>query len=203
MKRVIVLSCALIALLAMTAFAQDPEKRTNFYLGAGVSLPMGDFGDAYGMGLHANVGLGIKVMATNPNFQIVPSVGFHTFSIDEDAFTAAFPNADGGTLNAILLGADVRYGFGVPEASMHPFILGGIGFGLLNTGDITYDNPTPPPARATVTFDNANELYFNFGAGVDFAAGDALQLFLMARYLSIMTEGESTNVIPITIGIKF
>ncbi|MDZ4724136.1 MAG: outer membrane beta-barrel protein [candidate division Zixibacteria bacterium] len=205
MKKGILTVCALLIVAgATTTQAQDAMKKTNFYVGVGATLPTGDFGDAYGMGLQALVGMGFSLMADQPSFQIVPKIEFHTFSADENFFTQNDPsitNFDGGSVNALMFGVDGRYGFGATETSTRPFILGGLGFASLSVSDITYSS-------GGTTFnapggDGTTELFFNFGAGVDIQAGDAMTLFLAARYLTILTEGSSSNLLPLTVGLRF
>jgi opacity protein-like surface antigen len=75
------------------------------------------------------------------------------------------------------------------ESALDPYILGGLGYYNLKV------NSTGGSA------DESN-LAFNVGAGFNFMMGNA-NLFTEIRYLSIQTDGDATNMLPIVIGIRF
>jgi len=56
--------------------------------------------------------------------------------------------------------------------------------------------------NTAIPSETVTKFYYNFGAGVEFAAGPKISLFAQARYVSIATEGQSTQYIPISFGIK-
>lgn len=187
-----------VALLATSATAQD-VKPFSFYLGAGASLPNGDFSNAYKLGLHASLGFGFNVA---PGLQLVPKAEFHTFSIDKDVWMAAegATTVDGGNLNALFFGADLKFAPPMPAAPIKPYLFGGGGFARLQPTDLNYENTL---GSGTLAFDAQNKFFWNIGAGLQLGGGPVFSFFLQARYLSVSADDIKYNVIPITAGIKF
>lgn len=188
MKKVLLIA-GLVLALAAGAGAQDAAKKMNFYLGAGLGLPMSDFGDAYKMGLHGTGAVGFVVA---PGFSILGKVEYHTFSIDDQGAS----NVDGGSFNALMFGGAGRYNFQTASGKMSPFLMGGLGMANGKVSDLTIGD-------TKYTFDSETKLYFEFGGGVDIAAGQAMSLFIQGRYVSIQTDDVSTSFIPVTVGLKF
>ncbi len=174
MKKVL-FTLGLVMLLALGAQAQDPAKKTNFYLGAGLGLPMGDFGDAFGMGLHGAGALGFNI---SPSFQPRAKVEFHTFGSDIDGVD--------GSLNILMFGGDGRFSFAKEGQKLAPFLLGGLGFASSKFEDFS-----------------STDFYFEFGGGVDIVSNGAMSWFLQGRYVSISGDGGSDAFIPVTVGLRF
>jgi opacity protein-like surface antigen len=188
MKKLTVLLC--FVLLAVTAVSAQNVKPFNFYLGAGGSVPSGDFGNGYKFGYHAMFGFGFKMM---PSLELVPKVEFHAFPLDKSGFTGTI---SGGNTSALMFGGDVRYSFPLPTPTLKPYALAGIGLASFHVSEMTWDNVTWPSG-------STSKMYYNIGAGVEFAAGPAMSLFVQARYVSISTDQYKSNYIPITVGLKF
>lgn len=180
-----------LMLLAVAGVSAQSVKPFSLYVGAGGSVPSGDFGDAYKFGFHAVGGVGFKIM---PALELVPKVEFHAFSIDKSNYLGT---VDGGNARVLMFGGDVRYAFPLPTPGMKPFILGGIGFANLSQSDLTLDGIQQPSSESTTKF------YFNVGGGLEFGAGPVMSLFVQARYVSVSTDLIKSNYIPVTVGIKF
>ncbi len=204
MKKVLLIA-AMIMALAISANAQDPAKKVNLYLGAGGSLPMGDFGDGFGTGLHGMGAVGFNVA---PTFQIRGKVEFHTFGMDEevrDAFaefvgTGTVTDVDGGGTNLLMFGGDAKYNFPMENSKFSPYLVGGLGMASASFKEITF---TDDDGSQTIDFDGETKLYFEIGAGFEIASGQAMSFFVQGRYVSISTEGSSTTFIPLTLGLRF
>ena len=192
MKKLFIL-VALLALVASTAFAQEVEKKWNVYLGAGAGMPMGDFGDAYKMGFHGFGGFGYTV---TPGLQIMPTLEYHMFSLSDDGKAAWGTDVSGGTVKALMFGANLKYTFKMTNPSFAPYLIGGAGMASMSMSDITYDGTTE-------SVDSESKAYFGAGAGVEIKAGAKMGIFVQVRYLSISTEGSSSNLVPVTVGVKF
>ena len=145
MKRMSVL-LALVLLPALT-FAADASKPFNLSLGVGLSFPADTLNDYYGAGLHVAGSAGFKPI---PAFELLPTVEYHSLSLDHDL-------GDGGGMTAVMFGCDVRLPFPLRSAS-RPYIIGGIGFAHLATNAITTESITIPSHSET-------EFYINFGTG--------------------------------------
>lgn len=173
MKKVLLIA-GLVLALTVGVSAQDSAKKMNFYLGAGVALPMGDFGDAFGMGLHGTGALGFNVA---PALQVLGKVEFHTFGSDFDG---------GESITVLMFGGDARYSFAKEGQKMSPFILGGLGFASSKVADFS-----------------STDLYFEFGAGLDLASNSSMTWFLQGRYVTVNGDGGSSSFVPVTLGIRF
>lgn len=197
MKR-IALFVMLLSLLALSASAQS-VKPFNLYVGGGASLPNGDFSNEYKMGLHAMVGLGLNFA---PALQFVPKGEFHTFSADTDALLEAndYTSVSGGTFNAFLVGADLKFAPSLPMMPLKPYFFGGAGWARLQPSDLDYESSL---GSGTIVFAKENKMYWNVGGGLNLSSGPAFSFFLQARYLSINGDEIKYNAIPITLGIKF
>jgi opacity protein-like surface antigen len=186
----------LVALLVF-AIATGVSAKSSIYIGGGISLPSGDAGDLYKTGFGAGIGIGFPVA---PNFQIIPKVEFNTFAVDLGILDVAGVTHEGGSLSAFMFGADGRYSIGLPEAKVKPFFLGGLGMAIASVSDFTVSGGGESISVPGVS---ETKLYFNFGAGIEFAVSPTMNAFLQGRYVSIMTEGSSITFMPFTIGLKF
>jgi opacity protein-like surface antigen len=171
------------ALFASAAQAQTP---VSFGLGGGVTLPLGDFGDAgktgfHGMGLvefqPASLPVGIRVDGSYHR------VGFSDLQ-------ASGPLGDGnfqlivGTVNGV-------YTFQTAaESKFHPYIIAGAGAYNFKANFEDFD-------------DNSETKFgINAGAGFNMGMGSA-SIFLEGRFHNIFTEGSSTKFVPVTLGVRF
>jgi hypothetical protein len=181
-------SAVLGAVLMATAGAAPAlaQGGASFSLGGGLTLPLGDFGDAAGTGFH-----GLAAVSFVPSgFPVGIQVDgmFHRLGVDDDP---VFGDVDAnfqiiqGTANAV-------YTFTTSEeSSFHPYLIGGVGlYNMKLTGDDVPDG-----------LDSETDFGINAGAGFDFQAG-AVGLFIEGRFHNVFTEGESTNFIPITVGVR-
>lgn len=176
MKRLTVVTGMLALALAISATAA--EKKNHFYLGAGLALPNGDFGDAYKMGLHAEGGYGFQV---SPKLEIVPTVAFHTFGFDDNG-----TGASGDALNIIMFGGNAKLNFGTEGKKTNPFVYGGLGMANGKSGGAS-----------------STDLYFSAGGGLDIVSSEAMSFFAKAGFVSVSSDGASTTYLPVTFGVRF
>ncbi len=204
--RALRIAAILIVVMAVAASAQVPSKPFNIYGGGGLTLPNQptDFKDAYKTGFHGFAGLGLNF---SPMIQMVGKIGYHTLSLDTDAFGGdGMANVDGGTFSVLTYGVDARVAIGAPAVPVKPFGFVGLGMANVNLGEVTSDGDPLPEWTAS-------KLYYNFGAGLEIKQGPGLTFFLQASYMSVSGDtdagaamGGSDNrivVVPISLGIKF
>jgi opacity protein-like surface antigen len=84
---------------------------------------------------------------------------------------------------------DLVFSPGTGDAKLRPYLLGGLGVQNANIETGIGDN-------------SETNLAFNFGAGVNVAMG-SMKLFIEGRWLSVRTDPESANLIPLSIGLRF
>ena len=182
MKRII--SVLLAAGAALAVGASVAQAQVNVGVGGGVSIPLGDFGDAAKTGWHGLAivgydlpsGLGVRgdFYYGQNNAKGVPS-----------GVSAKWKLAGG-------LG-NVLYSFGSPGGA-HPYIIGSVGFMDLKA--------TASSGGASASA-SETKVTFGGGAGIKFKAGSNASIFVEGRYLTINTSGENANFIPITVGVSF
>lgn len=181
-----------LSLLLTAGVSAQVSKPFNIYAGGGLTLAQGDFGELYKNGFH---GLGALGFNAAPMFQLLAKAEYHTFSIDVADMDAS--------LNTILVGADLKLAPTLPASPIKPFGMAGAGFASTKA-EATIDlGSFIPGAEIVGESDRQTDFYFEIGAGAEFSAGPSMALFAMVRYISIQSDGESTNFIPVTVGIKF
>ncbi|MEE9443622.1 MAG: hypothetical protein V3V99_13235 [candidate division Zixibacteria bacterium] len=153
------------------------SKPFDIYAGGGISIPQGNASDFYKNGFN---GLGAMAYNAMPAMKYFVKIELNSFKSDS---TALFDV----TQNNLLLGIGGILAPQITGAPLKPFGIAGAGI-------------------ASISFSEGggsiSKFYFEFGAGAKLGSGSAA-FFIMARYVSIATEVESFNFIPITVGIKF
>ena len=174
-------------LMATVGAAQAMAQGAKFSVGGGLTLPLGDFGDGQGTGWHGLAAVGFQPANLPVGFQVDGM--YQRLGVDDELGLGDDIN------NQIIQGtANVVYTFTTAEEStFHPYLIGGVGlYNFKLTGDDVPD----------VLDESNTEFGINAGAGFDFQAGN-VGLFLEGRFHNVFTEGESSNFIPITVGIRF
>ena len=163
---------------APSALAQGAE----FSLGGGVSVPSGNFDDFAKLGWHGTAAVSFVPQTMPVGFQVDGS--FSRLSDESPADRQA---------QLIYGTGNIVYKFQVAEdTKFRPYLIGGGGVYNLDTkGDDVL------PGDESVT-----KFGINAGAGFDFKAGSA-GLFVEGRFHNVFTEGDNTNFIPITVGVRF
>jgi hypothetical protein len=166
---------------APVAHAQGAE----FSLGAGLTVPLSDFGDAAKTGFNGLVGISFAPSSFPLGIQID---GMYQRLKQEDVFP-------GDRSNQIIQGtANLVYKFKTSEEStFRPYIIGGLG--IYNFKLVGGDDVSPPGEGDTGT-----DFGVNAGAGFDFKAGGA-GLFVEGRFHDVFGDADA-NFIPITAGIR-
>lgn len=184
MKKLLIFMFILV-FSAVTASAQVPAKPFSIYVSGGLDMPTSSsFKDGYKTGFDANAQLGFDAF---PKSQFLINLGYHHFSADWGNVTGY----DGGDMNIILAGGDLKLDLGLPAAPMKPFVLGGLGLAVLSWSDVTTPLGSGP-------VDSKSKFYFEIGGGVEFT-----QFFVKVKYVNIATSGSSLGFIPINVGVKF
>ena len=171
----------LIAGVAASIAAGGAQAQARGYIGfgGGVSIPSGDFADGVNTGWLGQVVAGITGPTGKFGGRINGSYTRHSFDtlLDDD------PN-----IRFIGVMGDVVFSPGSGEAKLRPYLLGGLGFQNVKEN--------------TATAEGETNLAFNLGGGVNFAMG-RMKLFIEGRWLSVRTDPQSANMIPLTLGLRF
>jgi hypothetical protein len=173
--------CALaLATTAAPALAQKP----SLGIAAGVSMPQGSFKDIAGSGLNATLALGIGMPMLPVGVRLEGSYNRFAFSDDMKALVG-----EKGNWNFASATGNVTLGLPLSAIVVSPYLIAG--------GGMYWGNCSVKSAC-----DGESKFGYNAGLGVKLRALLASG-YVEARYHSIQTEGESTNFVPITIGIMF
>jgi opacity protein-like surface antigen len=171
---------ALLVVMALVAVAARPASAQSIRwgVGAGLLMPMGDYGDIDKMGFTGGVGGTYNLPG---GVGIRADVTYGTTS-EKDGITPHTTKILGGM-------ASVVYAFGA--AGPRPYVMGGLG---LSNAKIS----------AGGTSASETKVAFGFGAGVSLPMGTGgSRLFAETRYTSISTSGSSLTFLPIVVGISF
>ena len=176
MKRfgLVLLAVMALAIVASPASAQN----IRWGVGAGLLMPMGDYGDFDKMGFTGGLG-GTYTLPGGVGIRADVSYGT---TGEKSGITDHSTKIMGGM-------ASVVYAFG--SAGPKPYVLGGLGL----------SNVKVSAGGSSVS---ETKVAFGFGAGVSLPMGTGgSRLFAETRYTSVSTTGSSTTFLPIVVGISF
>ncbi len=165
------------SLLAIgTAGTANAQARGYVGIGGGVGIPMGSFKDDYKMGWLGQVIGGVK-FTDMLGVRVDGTYGQHS------AKDAADPKIKLlSVLGDIVLSPKTSGG-------VAPYVLGGAGM-------------TNSKASVGTVSASSSAFAWNAGAGAKFTAG-SLGVYVEARFVSAKKNGETHNVLPVTIGLRF
>jgi opacity protein-like surface antigen len=180
----------------------------NFSLG---SLPGPVFAgsaplkDAYGPGLGGGVHLDLDL----PGLGLRLSGDYLRYSLDEghfrESYAGVFDDAvdqislHGGGLGILSAGVNAKVAV-MPLPVVRPYVTGGAGLAWLSM-DETRTSIAGQPGRTFPATTQGGKTSFNLGAGADLEVG--IKLFVEARYVWILTDGERSTYVPVALGVTF
>lgn len=167
----------LAATALLAAVTTTAEAQSRFGVTAGISSPMGDFGDAADLGF------------TVGGQYAIPLKDALGLRINADWSRFGLPSGVDGNWQLLGLMANLTYDINT-GSGFKPYLLGGLGYynykldiDGLGSGD-------------------ESDLAWNIGAGYNFEISGK-KLFAEIRYLSIQAEGDALTTLPVVIGIRF
>ena len=161
--------------------------------------------DVYGAGFGGGVHLDLQLAMLSLRI----SGDYLRFSPDNEKYQKSLENLIGTAAGQFTIeGGGITMWSGTLNAKMailplpviKPYLTGGVGFASLNADEAK----VMQNGAATKTypgFASVTKTMWNAGAGVDFSIG--VTLFLEIKYVWIMTEPETSTLVPVTIGITF
>lgn len=115
----------------------------------------------------------------------------------EDQHASPDITIEGGTVSITEILASFR--FDLTATRIRPYVLAGLGAGVLAASDTTISSPTT--SRST-SIDTEVDFGLTAGIGVRGDLGGA-SIFCQVRYGTVFTEGDRTNYVPVTVGVAF
>jgi len=190
----------LMSLAAVVTAAAQGGTRAQFGVGAGLTIPTGDFhadasGDGFKVGWQGMALVDIRPSKGPIGIRVDATYGENSGNDKLNADLTALVGAP-TTAKTKLLGAnaDVTYHFR-PAGAMRGYLLGGIGVYNVKLA-VTSGNTTADSSETKFTW--------NVGLGFAYGAG-AAALFVEARYVALASAfgGVKTTFIPIAAGVRF
>jgi opacity protein-like surface antigen len=198
-----VLSVLLLSVVCQWGWAQDTSK-FNLAVGTGIALPIGEFADVYNLGFHIGGTFDVKVAK---NILLFGDLRYSSFSAGTEGW--GFPSnatIKGGTFMPFSIFAGAKYIFLPPPSKINVYGCAGIGLCMLSTSDLTahyiiHTTWYTADVTSTTQFKSETDFALLFGGGAVYQLSPKLGLFGEIRYVSIFSEGESTQFIPIILGV--
>jgi opacity protein-like surface antigen len=191
MKKLVIVVC----LLALASLASAQENKMSIGGLVGIYLPMGDFGDAAGLGFGVLPQFEYKM---SPKLNLTGTVGYVMWggkSVDLGTYYG-HPYTFKYTYHDMPILAGAKYYFG--EGKMKPYGLAQLGFHMLGvTVDAEYMGVSASSSESVT------KLGFGIGGGLEMPINDKMNFDANAAYETIMTEGTSSTDIVIKAGIKY
>jgi hypothetical protein len=186
MKRLsLALAAVAMAAFTTTASAQS-SKGLSLGISGGAAIPAGDFADLYTTGYNGTVSIMMKSVGSPIGLRIDGT--YNRLSVKDDAFIA-LPGF-GEIESASIASANANIVYALPGVGIMPYLIGGGGIYQLK---LHGDNSST---------DGENEFGINGGIGAAFPLS-GFNTFIEARLHHIMSDGGSTQIIPVTFGISF
>lgn len=204
MRSLVVCSLLLLAFVVPTPAAAQSIGFGVHANGASLNVagPLGDvYGKGFGGGGHLDIQLPmLSIRVSGDYIAFSPDNGKYKEKLGQLLGTAAAGfSIDGGDISILSGNANLKWGI-LPIPVLTPYLTGGIGLARLGVDEAKVKlNGNPIGNVAGVKAETKTA--FNLGAGVDLKIG--ITLFLEAKYTWIMTEGETSTYIPVSLGITF
>jgi hypothetical protein len=190
-----------------TTFYGMSDRRSlghGLYIGVqgGAAVPTGNADDIYKTGFNVDVPLGWQSLTTPWGLRLDGSYN----QLTGDSFSAtgvsSFDAANAKLWAGML---DLTLKFPNGQARNGFYVMGGGGVHHFTdlVRSVTFDtDPVTGTTSATIHSQNDTKFGWNAGAGISFGIG-AADLYVESRFVSIMTDGNSTNYVPIALGVRF
>jgi len=184
MKKLLILGVALALMAVLAAGVSATERKGMFGadLGGVLTLPMGDFGNAFKMGWRAGANAGYFV---TDQIQVGATGAYSQNSVNDT--TLAPVNSK---FNILQFGAFGKYMFKMQNDRIAPYLKTGVGF---------YNSKVSSSGPGS---GSSTDLGINGGVGVGFAVSPTASVFVEGAYHNIFTSGSSTNYIATNAGLS-
>ena len=170
---------ATVVALSLVA-APSARAQVGVGVSAGLSMPTGNFGDAFKSGYSVNGLIGFAMPMSPIGFR--GEVGYNSWDGKSSAGASGITASSlSGTANVVLQVP----GMGVAK----PYLIAGIGEHRVKLDDGTNNT-------------SETKMGWNVGGGLKFGLG-TLNTMIEARYVNVNTSGDSMHYVPVTFGIMF
>jgi len=198
-----ILGFGILILFANDSYAVYGTK-TEFYYGAGLSLPAGPdtFKTFWDKGINLGGGIGYSFLS---RIALIAYFDYTSFPLDKKAVIQEFDlnitesEVEGESAKILHLSGNLKLSPFLNPKTFSPFVSGGIG--ILKYSSEVVRTPVTGTAER-IGERSSTGFSTNLGAGLDILIPGPLDIFLEGRYIIGFTEGESTSYIPLRGGLK-
>lgn len=181
--RRLAMTCALVAVAAVTSPIEAQVRTTSFGVSGGLSLPLSGALETAETGYNITGSLYIRP-ARYANLGFRGDLAWDKFSIESPA---------GSSVRVLGFVFSGLYNIPLSASSVRPYVLAGAGF--YSTKATVVTGPTDVSA-------SDSNLGYNLGGGIAFQLS-GFSTFLEAKWVNVMTEPNGTSFAPLTFGIRF
>lgn len=183
MKKLLVLGVTLALVVFLAAGLSATERKGMFGadLGGVLTMPMGDFGDAFKMGWRAGANVGYFV---TDEIQVGATGAYSQNKVDD---TTGVGDAK---FNIWQFGAFGKYMFKMQNPTIAPYVRAGLGF---------YNGKTSVSGGTST---GETDLGMNLGLGASFAVSPTASVFVEGAYHNIFSDPSSINYIAANAGLS-
>ena len=186
MSRRAIALAALAAAIVTAPAAVQAQSPVRFGAAVGATFPMGDLKDAADWGYHVSGSITGKPMMSPVGIR--GEVMWNRLT-GKDFDTGLGGTVKGPDLN--VLAGIVNAEIGMSGIGAKPYLIGGVGMYRLSASGDNTDGSS-----------SETKFGFNVGGGIDFGLA-GFSSFIEARFHSVQTSGSSTNLVPVSFGIRF
>jgi hypothetical protein len=181
MKKLLVLGVTLALVVFLAAGLSATERKGMFGadLGGVLTMPMGDFGDAFKMGWRAGANVGYFV---TDQIQIGATGAYSQNKVDD---TTGVGDAN---FNIFQFGAFGKYHFKMQNPTIAPYVRAGLS---MYNGKLSATGST-----------GNTDLGINGGLGVSFAVSPTASVFVEGAYHNIFSDPSSLNYLAANAGLS-
>jgi len=198
--RKLTLLVAVFLVFAVSSHAESMWKPV-VYLGAGASLPTGQFKNDFKTGYNIGGAAGVEY---NSMFELLGELNFSRFPLDQGKFLASEPSGtsvSGGASKVLNVSGAAKYFIPLGGAEkVRPYILGRLGFAHLTESDLTL---AQGPLSSTTSFAGRTKFTYGLGAGTLVDLNPNLSLWIEGRFTGINTPIHNTDFVPILAGFRY
>ncbi len=160
------------------------------------------YGAGFGGGIHLDVAFAMLSLRLSGDYlKFSPDNSKYQQALASVIGTAANQfSVSGGGISMISGNLNAKMSI-LPLPIVKPYLTGGIGLARLSVDDASIMQNGAASTLQIPGFSSGTQASFNIGAGVDLSIG--VTLFLEAKYTWVMTDPNTSTLIPVQIGITF
>lgn len=139
--------------------------------------------------------------AVNTYTELIARLELHSILLNSDEQFGSNIEFNGGSIDMLMLGADLKLSAQHDSVTARPFVILGGGWSRLSQSAIITELAFEQ--YASFIWENQSRFYYSLAAGLDIRISPGLTVFVMARYLNVLQDDDKIVLVPVTAGVKF